>query len=247
MQAAELRIQLSEILLTENGYNILSKVLAATSLEEAMVKLEKAIPCLLHLENRSSEAIISRLVHRGWELREDSPEAIKQFIASVETLINERLFGSTECKSSWKFPLEDDGTMGDFKFANWRARRIMLHYNDLIEICLPDNERAEERNSWSSVATLYRDCIMVCVFYLFSLYAYLFKFLIANSKVLLFYYFDFSDAQIDAFQNIADDFFAAWLGLLGYDGITNYIHMLGAGHIRYFLIKWRNLNRFSNQ
>jgi hypothetical protein len=61
-RSAELKIQLSEILLTENAYHILSKLLAATSLEEAMVKLEKAIPCLLHLENRSSDAIISHLV-----------------------------------------------------------------------------------------------------------------------------------------------------------------------------------------
>ena len=53
--------------------------------------------------------------------------------------------------------------------------------------------------------------------------------------------------QIDAFQTKADEFFSGWLDLMGYDGITNYIHMLGAGHIRYFLKKWRNLNRFSNQ
>jgi hypothetical protein len=58
---------------------------------------------------------------------------------------------------------------------------------------------------------------------------------------------DFSDSQIDAFQILADDFFSAWLNLIGYDGVTNYIHMLGAGHIRYFLQKWRNLHRFSNQ
>ncbi len=35
--------------------------------------------------------------------------------------------------------------------------------------------------------------------------------------------------------------------LTGYDGITNYVHMTGAGHLRYFLRKWRNLNRLSNQ
>ena len=29
--------------------------------------------------------------------------------------------------------------------------------------------------------------------------------------------------------------------------MTNYIHMLGAGHIRYYLQKWGNLNRFQNQ
>jgi hypothetical protein len=175
-RSAELRIQLSEILLTENSYNILCKVLAANSLEEAMVKLEKAIPCLLHLENRSSEAIISRLVHRGWELREDSPEAIRQFISSVERLINEKLFGSPECKSSWQFPLEEDGSMGDFKFANWRARRIMLHYNDLVQICLPGDELAEDHDSWSRVASIYRDCITVRLFiyFLFLLSAFVY-------------------------------------------------------------------------
>jgi hypothetical protein len=53
--------------------------------------------------------------------------------------------------------------------------------------------------------------------------------------------------QIDEFQCIADEFFQKWLDLTGYDGIMNYIHMLGVGHIRFFLTKWKNLNRFSNQ
>jgi hypothetical protein len=168
-RAADLRILLTEHLLTENTFNILSKVLAANSLDEAMVRLDKAIPCLLHLENRSSETIISRLVHRGWELREDSAAGIQQYIASVERIINEQFFGSPECPSSWKFPVEDDGTMGDFKFANWRARRIVQYYNDLVDICLPGDELAEERISWRSVGSLYRDCIMVCfIFVIFN-------------------------------------------------------------------------------
>ncbi len=58
---------------------------------------------------------------------------------------------------------------------------------------------------------------------------------------------DFTDQQIDAFQCTADDFFHKWLELTGYDGITNYVHMLGAGHLRYYLKKWKNLNRFQNQ
>jgi hypothetical protein len=51
----------------------------------------------------------------------------------------------------------------------------------------------------------------------------------------------------DAFQSIADDFFREWLNLVGYDGITNYIHVLGAEHMRYYLQKWCNLNHFKNQ
>ncbi len=34
---------------------------------------------------------------------------------------------------------------------------------------------------------------------------------------------------------------------MGRDGTTNYIHMMGAGHLRYNLTKWHNLHRFQNQ
>ncbi len=53
--------------------------------------------------------------------------------------------------------------------------------------------------------------------------------------------------EIDSFQCLADDFFSKWLAVAGYNSITNYIHMLGVGYIRYYLKKWRNLNRFQNQ
>ena len=53
---------------------------------------------------------------------------------------------------------------------------------------------------------------------------------------------EFTDADIDNFQDIGDRYFSSWLDLVGYDGISNYIHMVGAGHIRYYLKKWRNLH-----
>jgi hypothetical protein len=58
---------------------------------------------------------------------------------------------------------------------------------------------------------------------------------------------NYTDEDINAYQDLADSFFVQWLNLIGYDGITNYIHMVGAGHIRYYLRKWRNMNRFQNQ
>jgi hypothetical protein len=52
--------------------------------------------------------------------------------------------------------------------------------------------------------------------------------------------------QINEFQCMAD-FFLKWVNLIGYDDITNYKHLLGAGHIYYYLNKWGNLHRFQNQ
>lgn len=48
-------------------------------------------------------------------------------------------------------------------------------------------------------------------------------------------------------QCLADDFFIQWIELTGYDGVTNYIHLIGAGHLRFFLNRWGNLHRFQNQ
>jgi hypothetical protein len=58
---------------------------------------------------------------------------------------------------------------------------------------------------------------------------------------------NFSDADIENYQELADRFFVNWLQMVGYDGVTNYFHMIGAGHVRYYLRKWRNLNRYQNQ
>jgi hypothetical protein len=64
----ELRIQLHEILLIEASYLVMKKILSVNNLNDAMIQLEKALPCLLHLENRSSEVMIWHLLRGGLEL-----------------------------------------------------------------------------------------------------------------------------------------------------------------------------------
>jgi len=58
---------------------------------------------------------------------------------------------------------------------------------------------------------------------------------------------DFSNAAIDELQHVIDDFFVTWVDLVGRDGITNYIHMMGAGHFHFFFCRWRNLYCYANQ
>jgi hypothetical protein len=41
--------------------------------------------------------------------------------------------------------------------------------------------------------------------------------------------------------------YAKWIALLREKGVTNYFHMLGSGHFRYYLMEWRNLYRYSQQ
>ena len=101
-----------------------------------MILIEKALPCLLHLENRSSEAMIGRLLRRGFDLREGDKEATEALQLAIEKIMNESIFGQVDCPSNWQLPKKDDGTMGAIKLANWRARRMVEHIDDIIEVCL---------------------------------------------------------------------------------------------------------------
>ncbi len=156
----QLRITLAEILLIEKSFNLVSEGFEATNFNEAMIRLEQSLPCLLPLENRSSETLIEHLLHQGFKLREDNPLLTKQLIQDVERIMNEEIFRQIGCRSNWKFPVNDDGSMGQIKFANWRARRVIEKIHSLIELCIPGNE--EEQHKWREVISAYQSTIQVC-------------------------------------------------------------------------------------
>jgi hypothetical protein len=58
---------------------------------------------------------------------------------------------------------------------------------------------------------------------------------------------DYTIQEEESFQNEIDLFFQLWVNLHQHEGVTNYIHMLGAGHVRSYMSEWGNLNRFSQQ
>jgi hypothetical protein len=221
LSGPERRLLLHEVLIMEQRYSIIKGVLEAKN-EDRMILIEKAIPCLLHLENRISEAIIRLILLRALHFFEDDTHATAEFILEVERYVNEKIFGEPDAPSGWKFPYEEK-RLGEVKFSNWRARRIIEEFDGLADLCIPETE-LELRQQWKGIATQYLEVIR----------------LLRRKK-------NFNSSQIDAFQQKADSFFINWLALVGYDGITNYVHMLGAGHIRFFLRKWGSLYRLQNQ
>ncbi len=76
---------------------------------------------VLLLENRSSETLTEHLLCRGIGLPEDNPLLTKQLFQNVDRIMNEAIFGQVGCRSNWKFLVNDDGSMGQIKIANWRA------------------------------------------------------------------------------------------------------------------------------
>lgn len=60
---------------------------------------------------------------------------------------------------------------------------------------------------------------------------------------------EYTDQNILDFQQNMDDFFVAYVEQsgAGKEGVTNYIHMLASGHIKYYMQVHRNLYKYSQQ
>jgi len=58
---------------------------------------------------------------------------------------------------------------------------------------------------------------------------------------------DYTNQDIEMLQDLIDSFFKKYLSETGVEGITNYLHMLASGHIRYYMELHHNLYKYSQQ
>jgi len=58
---------------------------------------------------------------------------------------------------------------------------------------------------------------------------------------------ELTNDEIKRFQQHVNAFFVTWVSLVSHEGVTNYIHMLGAGHIGEYLLHHHNLYKHSQQ
>lgn len=147
---------------------------------------------------------------------------VTRFITEIQSLINGSILGTQDDPCQWMCPFDySKKEIGPITMDNVRTRKIMDCIETLVEFCVPNQGR---KASWTIAVNNYR-----------------------TAMVLLRKRDDFSNDQIVEYQYHADLFFQAWVILWQKEGITNYIHMIGAGHIAEYLYKWKNLYRFSQQ
>jgi hypothetical protein len=58
---------------------------------------------------------------------------------------------------------------------------------------------------------------------------------------------DFTDSDIDHLQVDIDTWNVRWVALCGREGLTNCTHLLSSSDVTYYLRRFRNLYRYSNQ
>ena len=193
-------------------------------------------PCLLHLENRCEIKMVTVILQFGLANalggKLDSTQSIgsqqerlKFFETAVNKCFNTTLWGELSSPASWKLPTKRDKNgnivLSTLSFGNVRARKALDNIDHLLDICILENDR----QSWKDCLSEYRDGMAI-----------------ARSHD------DLTDENIVDFQKHIDEFYQEWIRLaLGKNGVTNYIHLLGSGHIAEFLFKWRNLYAHSQQ
>ena len=147
---------------------------------------------------------------------------VSQFVADIERIINRTILGSDDDPCQWMCPFDTKKKeIGPITMDNVRTRKIVDAMDTLVKFCVVDQSRA---SLWGSALHNYR-----------------------IAMVILCKKDDFTDDEIVSYQSHADKFFQAWIRLWQKEGVTNYIHMIGSGHIAEYLYKRKNLYRYSQQ
>ena len=180
------------------------------------------IPCILLMENRINEKIIMMLILEGHRKRSE-PSALEDYYKRLVDLFNNGVMHDKD--GQWKLPMKD-GKLEPVSLGNRSARKIVKNIDQLFDLVFERHPPECQRR------LLFKDCITDK-----------FQCVIESVRKRS----DFSDDEIVALQRNIDLFYEAWYELCGKDGLTNYIHLLGSGHVMYYLKKYRNLYRFSNQ
>ncbi len=186
--------------------------------------IELLIPCILHLENRVGEKIITMILRKGLER---FPGIATHYIDELEDVIRRKVLGSTTSPSHWKlrWSRSVDGSH--------QIEPIQEH-NSTVR-CMMDSVDVLIDSAFSNADDDYKNKLkLACSKYLQAIE------LLTAHRIL-------SDDEQETFQDLIDDFFQIWIDLFSTEGMTNYIHLLGSGHILFFLQKYKCLYIYSQQ
>ena len=190
--------------------------------DKFLFPMEKAVPCILHMENRVSEKLITMCLLEGLAHRNAGVGA-KEYFKEVEEAVNNGVLHVEN--GNWKLPVNGD-TLSTVSLSNTSARMFALNIGKLFDLIFRHHEPSDDRRG------RFEQCVV-------TMYQPIMKKLRKRSNM--------SVLEINTLQQNIDDWYENWINLTGREGMTNYIHMLGAGHVTYYLLKKRNLYRYSNQ
>jgi hypothetical protein len=96
--------------------------------------MELLIPCILHLENRIGEKIITIIFRRAWN---DCRGRKDEFISQINGAFQTKVLGTEDSPSQWKIPVSKDSeqnlTIEHIQVGKNGARCIVDGMDTIIE------------------------------------------------------------------------------------------------------------------
>jgi polyhydroxyalkanoate synthesis regulator protein len=186
--------------------------------------IEILIPCILHCENRVGEKIITIILRR--QLDKFSGQKM-DFIDAMDETFQTKVLGSVTSPSHWrlKHSKDSDGQLKleSLQVRNQTVRKMLDSIDIIVEDAVGDSDDEFKTKMIFAVAS-YKEAMKI----------------LTTHRSL-------TEEEMERFQDKIDDFYETWIDLFGEEGITNYIHLLGSGHMLYFLKKYGCLYIYSQQ
>jgi hypothetical protein len=200
---------------------------------EALVKVMKLIPCILHLEIRFGIEILSMVLAKGLDSINNQPECLSQ----LEKIMQTKILDDADAPVDWFFPAEKEKNnnngesgirrdvarlmLGDIRLTNAKVRKVITNFDLITDACVTGEE---EKNKHKQCVSHYKNMMAV------------------PTK-----HTDYTDDEISSFKEESHEFIIIWMELYGYEGCTHYIHILSCGHVLLYMVKYKCLYRYSQQ
>ena len=149
-----------------------------------------------------------------------------QYIDEINDIVNTKILAKNKGleKGTWSLPVNSDkSAVTDVSEKN-ETTRVLVTNLELLFDTIFKYHSFEDIRDWEEALRTYRQCMVT----------------LRSRK-------PFKHVDVLDFQSLADRFGDLWIKVAGRDGMSNYMHDLIAGHCSYFLFRYGNLYRFSQQ
>jgi hypothetical protein len=208
--------------------------------------VEKLIPCILHMKMRMVEKIFQVLVNTGLERYEESQmdgTIRKQFVLDLVDVMNKHVFGNASMgrEAQWTFKYAPGNRrMPKYSMSGVTATKIIKGLPTIINTVFSTALDQEPRNENDAKQIRQQNLELKMKWELLcSNLGPMWNFIEKKE--------DFNEKDIVVLHRYTATFMNQWVELCNGKHMTNYIHVLGAGHLTYAAKHYGNLYRFSQQ
>ena len=207
------------------------------------IAVEKVLPCTLHLKMRVVEKLFETLVcsalDRYGGTAKDS-KTRKLCAEKIEQCMKRKVMGNEAkgTESQWTFRWKNGSKqMEKMSMGGATADKCMSGLKYIADIVF--DATVDEQSGDANKTRVWNETLKSQWYALADNFLPLMK--------LVEQHHDYSDIQVEELHTRCGTFMDQWVDMFGNTHMTNYIHIIGAGHLTYFARKYRNLYRFSQQ